>query len=339
MKRKSSITSLSWIPSEAIEGSMRVPFDVGVAHYDAPPPDAIENLKALQALRDSDRFRFANRLSAWIEVDKHGNIIDAGYDGGGYMGATTMKIGRVARTFEAIALPDIQRKITQTKNSATFEQTCGGRTGVPAPRRVRRKPFIQWQAPLVWTTLSLTLHADGRAESELIGASRFPRHWVYDEGGALTHKSGLADFKDWYRRSFGRHSPWGDVESRAVVTAVESALERTLSEQVMRGGQKPKIRTIRAGKALAKQGDPGDEIFLLLDGVLRVEHNGERLAEYGPGALLGERALLEDGGRTSSLIAITKCRVAGVEASQLDRKALVELSGGHRREHARRRKG
>jgi hypothetical protein len=318
---------------------MRVPFDVGVAHYDPPPPDAIENLTALEALRDSDRFRFANRLSAWIEVDKHGNVTDAGYDGGGQMGATTMKIGRVARTFEAIALPDIQRKIKQTKNSATFEQTCGGRTGVPAPRRVRRKPFIQWQAPLVWTTLSLTLHADGRAESELIGASRFPRHWVYDASGALTHKSGLADFKDWYRRSFGRHSPWGDVESRAVVTAVESALERTLSEQVMRRGQKPKIRTIKAGKALVKQGDPGSEIFLLLDGVLRVEHNGERLAEYGPGALLGERALLEDTGRTSSLIAITKCRVACAEPSQLDRKALVELSGGHRREHARRRKG
>ena len=122
-------------------------------------------------------------------------------------------------------------------------------------------------------------------------------------------------------------------------TAVESALERTLSEQVMRGGQKPKIRTIREGEALAKQGDPGSEIFLLLDGVLRVEHNGERLAEYGPGAVLGERALLEDGGRTSSLIAITKCRVACAEASQLDRKALVELSGGHRREHAGRRKG
>ncbi len=318
---------------------MRVPFDVGVAHYDPPPPDAIENLKALEGLRKADRFRFANRLSAWIEVDKDGSIAGAGYDGGGQMGATTMRIGRVARTFEAIALPDIQREIKQSKSSVTFEQTCGGRTGVPAPRRVRRRPFIQWQAPLVWTTLSLTLHADGRAEAEMIGASRFPRHWVYDASGAVSHKSGLADFKDWYRYSFGRHTPWGDVESRAVVTAVESALERTLSAQVMRGGQKPRIRTVTEGEALVRQGDAGTEIFLLLDGVLRVEHDGERLAEYGPGALLGERAHLDDVGRTSSLIAVTKCRVACVEASQLDRKALVELSGGHRREDARSSKG
>jgi CRP-like cAMP-binding protein len=108
----------------------------------------------------------------------------------------------------------------------------------------------------------------------------------------------------------------------------------------MRGNQKPKIRTIKEGKTLVKQGDPGDEIFLLLDGVLRVDHDGERLAEYGPGALLGERAHLEDGGRTSTLVAITKCRVACVVPSQLDRKALVELSAGHRREDARKaRKG
>jgi hypothetical protein len=339
MRRKSSITSLTWIPSEAIEGSMRVPFDVGMAHYDPAPPDKIHGIKGLEALRKDDRFRFANRLSAWIEVDGKGKITDFGYDGGGRMGATTIKIGRVSRTFEAIALPDVQRKPKRNATSVRFEQTCGGRTGLPAPRRVRRKPFIQWQAPLVWTTLALTLHADGRADAEIVGASRFPRHWVYDADGELTHKSGLADFKDWYRRSFGRHTPWGDVESRALVTAVESALERTLSEQVMRGGQKPKIRTVKEGKTLVEQGDQSTEIFLLLDGVLRVEHDGERLAEYGPGALLGERAHLEEGGRTSTLVAVTKCRVAAVAPEQLDRKALVELSSGHRREDARRRKG
>jgi CRP-like cAMP-binding protein len=63
-----------------------------------------------------------------------------------------------------------------------------------------------------------------------------------------------------------------------------------------------------------------------------VEHDGERLAEYGPGALLGERAHLEDGARTSTLEAVTACRVAVVEADQLERADLQELSEGHRRE-------
>jgi hypothetical protein len=166
----------------------------------------------------------------------------------------------------------------------------------------------------------------------LSGASRFPRHWVYDDQGRLTSKSGLIDFKDWYRKSFGKHTPWGDQESDALVTVVESALERSLSDKVMRGAAKPKIRKVKAGTTLVRQGEEGSEVYLILDGVLRVEVNGERVAEYGPGALLGERAHLEGGARTSTLVAVTACRVASVPAAALDREALEELSTGHRRE-------
>ena len=67
---------------------------------------------------------------------------------------------------------------------------------------------------------------------------------------------------------------------------------------------------------------------------MRVERDGEQLAEYGPGAMLGERAHLEGGIRTASLIAVTDCRVAAVDAGQFDRSSLEELSGGHRREDA-----
>ena len=73
----------------------------------------------------------------------------------------------------------------------------------------------------------------------------------------------------------------------------------------------------------------------MLDGVLRVEEDGRRLAEYGPGALLGERAALEERQRTSTLVAVTPCRVAAVEARELDRGALQELSKDHRRDAAR----
>ncbi len=333
MRHQSSITSLSWIPSEAVEGSTRVAFETGLAHYDEPPPDTIEDI---EALRLADRFRFANVLEAWVEVDGAGRITDCGYSGGGLMGSTTVKVGPLARTFEAVGLPDIQRPPERSAGSVRFVQTAGGRTGVPAPRRVRRRPFVQWQAPLVWTTLSLRIHADGGAEGIMEGASRFPRHWVYDHAGQLSHKSGLADFKDWYRKSFGRHTPWGDEDSKALVTAVESALERSLSAQVMSGGRKPRIERVQAGTTLVRQGESGSEVFLLLDGVVRVEHDGERLAEYGPGALLGERAHLEGGTRTSTLVAVTACRVAAVEADQLERTDLDELAKGHRREVDRR---
>ncbi len=332
MKHESSVTSLSWIPSEAIQGTTRLPFDVGMAHYDAPPPDEVTDLAAL---RDTDRFRFANRLSAWIQTDGAGKIVAAEYSGGGMIGSTTVKMGPVKHVFQAVALPDLRAKPEYGEGWVRFTQTAGGRTGMPAPRRVRRAPFVQWQAPLAWTTLSLTIHADGSAESKLVGASRFPRHWVYDAHGQLSAKSGLIDFNDWYRKSFGKETPWGHQDSEAFVTTVETALERSLSRKLMAGAEKPRIQKVKPGTALVTQGEVGSDVYLVLDGVLRVEVDGVRLAEYGPGALLGERAHLEGGTRTSSLVAVTECRVASVPAEALDRDALEELSTGHRREDER----
>jgi hypothetical protein len=329
MRYESSVTSLSWIPSEAVTGVSRAAFDSGFTHYDDPPP---AELGDIEELRVADRFRFANALRAWIEVDDSGHITGGGYDGGGLMGVTTVRLAGLRHTFQAVALPDIQRSPETGESWMRFVQTAGGRTAIPAPRPVRRKPFIQWQAPLVWTTLSLTLHADGRAEYEVTGASRFPRHWIYDASGRLGHKSGLTDYANWAQVSFGRHTPWGDEDSPALVTAVETALEQGLSVQLMHGAAKPRISNLEPGAELVRQGDFGQDIYLVLDGVIRVEHDGERLAEYGPGAMLGERAALEGGSRTATLVAVTKCKVAAVPAVQLDLSDLAELSTGHRRE-------
>jgi len=308
-----------------------VAFDSGFTHYDEPPPAELGDISELRA---ADRFRFANLLRAWIEVDIAGQITAGGYGGSGLMGASTIRLGGLRHTFQAAALPDLQRAPERGDSWMRFAQTTGGRTALPLPRPVRRRPYVQWQAPLVWTTLSLTLHADGRAEYSLQGASRFPRHWIYGADGLLTHKSGMTDYADWQRVSFGRHTPWGDEDSPALVTAVETALEHTLSVQLMHGAAKPRISTIPAGTDLVRQGEPGSEIYLLLDGVIGVEREGARLAEYGPGALLGERAALEGGTRTSTLVAVTPCRVASVPARQLDPSALAELATGHRREDA-----
>jgi len=244
-----------------------------------------------------------------------------------------VSVAGLRHRFQAVQLADLRREPELGDGWARFVQTCGGRTGLPAPRRVRRRPFVQWNAPLVWTTLSLTLHADGRSEFDLIGASRFPRHWVYDAGGTLALKSGLTDFRDWYRKCFGRSSPWGEEDSPALVTAVESALEHALSAQLMRGA-KPRVKKVPAGAVLARQGEPGTEVYLVLDGVVRVEHDGERLAEYGPGAVLGERSALEGGTRTSTNVAVTASRIAIADASAFHRSALEELSLLHRREDA-----
>jgi CRP-like cAMP-binding protein len=177
---------------------------------------------------------------------------------------------------------------------------------------------------VTWSTLALTIHADGTAEPRLVGASSFPRHWVYDRWGRLVAKSGFIDHDTWWREAYGAHTPWGAEDAAPVVTAVESALERQLSVAVI--DAKPRFRRLQAGRTLVEQGERGEALFLLFDGVLRVEIDGEPVAEVGPGAIVGELALLQQGRRMATLRAVTPCRVAVVPKDHIDRQALEQIA-------------
>jgi hypothetical protein len=323
MRVESSVTSISWIPSEAIEGMPKLPFEIGVGHYDPPPPDTLQEGE-LVALRDADRFREANELKAWIEVEA-GKIVDFGYDGGGYVGSTTFSLGVKDLVIPGVAFDVLQAEPEVGANAVRFMQTVGGRAGFPAPRRVKQKPFFRIHSATAWTTLALTLRTDGTSAHEVVGASAFPRHWIYNSAGALVEKSGTVDFKSWYREAHGEHTPWGDEDSEAFITQAESALERQISRWLMTSVD-TRRRDLDTGEVLVEQGERSDDLYLLLDGVLGVEVDGEEVAEIGPGAVLGERAVLEGGARTATLRARTHCRVAVVPAELLDRGSLERLS-------------
>ena len=81
-----------------------------------------------------------------------------------------------------------------------------------------------------------------------------------------------------------------------------------------------------------EQGETGTELFVLLDGVLTVEVDADEIAEIGPGAVLGERAVLEGGKRTATLRARTRCRVAVLPADAVETAALESIAVQHRRE-------
>ena len=254
-----------------------------------------------------------------------------GYSGRGLVGATTFSLGPKKVVVPGVAFDVLQADPVVTDGSARFVQTVGGRAGFPAPRRVKQKPFVRINSATAWTTLALTINADGTSEHELVGASSFPRHWIYDRDGALTHKSGIVDFATWYREAHGEHTPWGDEDSEAFVTQAETKLERQLSRWLMKEEHSPERLTLEPGSTLVEQGETSRDLYLLLDGVLAVEVDGDEVAEVGPGAVLGERALLEGGQRTATLRARTRCRVAVVNPELLDRGSLTALSAAARR--------
>jgi hypothetical protein len=331
MRIESSVTAISWIPSEAIEGMPKIPFELGIGHYDEPPPDTLAE-GDLERLRDADRFREANVLKGWVEVED-GKIVDAGYEGGGLVGSTTFRLGLKDLVFQGIPFETLQQEPEIRDEKVRFVQTVGGRAGFPQPRRVKGRPFFRVNSATAWSTLALTIRADGSSDHELVGASPFPRHWVYDKEGNLSQKAGTVDFKTWYREAHGEHTPWGDEDSEPFVAQAESALERELSRGLLESGSKLPRRKLKQDERLVEQGDPGDELYLLLDGVLAAVVDGEEIAQIGPGAILGEGAIVGEGTRNATLRACTPARVAVIAPDQINREAMETLAAGRRREN------
>jgi CRP/FNR family transcriptional regulator, cyclic AMP receptor protein len=66
---------------------------------------------------------------------------------------------------------------------------------------------------------------------------------------------------------------------------------------------------VRPGKVLCKEGEIGEEFFVIVDGEVEVTKNGKRLATRGGGEFFGEIALLEEIPRTATVTARTPVRL------------------------------
>lgn len=114
------------------------------------------------------------------------------------------------------------------------------------------------------------------------------------------------------------------------MASVESQVEWDLSTVVM--STKPEMVTVAEGERLITQGEPGSSIYLILDGMLKVDVDRVPVAELGPGAIVGERAILETGRATTTVTATTAVRAARIPVDDLDRSDLEEAAATHRHE-------
>ena len=58
------------------------------------------------------------------------------------------------------------------------------------------------------------------------------------------------------------------------------------------------------GQVLTREGAPGSEFFVIVDGAVRIEQGGTEMTTLGPGDFLGEIALLDDRPRTATATAV-----------------------------------
>ena len=166
---EATATCLSWIPPTAVEGVFGLPFGLGIAHYDKPPPDATPDVGALLA---ADAIRFANQLRAWIEVeDGRSSRTECPAVGG----SAPRPSGSVPWVDLRWCRPaDLTPPAEVYPDRVRFTQTAGGHTGLPCPGAVTHPPFWRLTAPVAWSTITLTLHADGSSKAQLTAREPVP---------------------------------------------------------------------------------------------------------------------------------------------------------------------
>jgi len=90
-----------------------------------------------------------------------------------------------------------------------------------------------------------------------------------------------------------------------------AALMKLLTEQV-----------VRKGEVLFHEGQPGDQLFLIIEGKVKLGHasaDGREslMAVLGPGEMFGELSLFDPGPRAASATALTEARVVRLDNAQL----------------------
>ncbi len=73
---------------------------------------------------------------------------------------------------------------------------------------------------------------------------------------------------------------------------------------------------IPEGKVLCREGDPGNECFVIGEGDAKVSREGKELATLGAGDVVGEMALLDHDPRSATVTAATPLKLFVLEARE-----------------------
>jgi CRP-like cAMP-binding protein len=79
------------------------------------------------------------------------------------------------------------------------------------------------------------------------------------------------------------------------------------------------LESAAEGKTIIREGGFSNDFYIIEDGTVKVEREGEHLADLGPGDFFGEQGLLEKQARGASVIATSPVRLIKIEHWELAR--------------------
>jgi CRP/FNR family transcriptional regulator, cyclic AMP receptor protein len=117
------------------------------------------------------------------------------------------------------------------------------------------------------------------------------------------------------------YSPRGEPRGRSFFSgrvSQDDKIERLEDVGLLAGCSRRQLRAIARisevievaeGTVLARNGQPGDQFFLILDGSARVEVTSRKRSRLEPGQYFGEMSLLDGGPRSATVVADTPLRL------------------------------
>ena len=79
------------------------------------------------------------------------------------------------------------------------------------------------------------------------------------------------------------------------------------------------LESVAEGKTIIREGGYANDFYIIEDGTVKVEREGDHLADLGPGDVFGEQGLLEKQERSASVIATSRLRLIKIEHWELSR--------------------
>jgi CRP-like cAMP-binding protein len=117
-----------------------------------------------------------------------------------------------------------------------------------------------------------------------------------------------------------RSDPLSDREQQLAKVTFFDGLSR---EALALVAQVTTEETHSLGTRIFQYGDPGDKLFLILEGKVRISREvagmgEEALAVLGPGEMFGEMALLDESPRSADALAHERCRLLVITKDAFD---------------------
>ncbi len=88
------------------------------------------------------------------------------------------------------------------------------------------------------------------------------------------------------------------------------------------------LESVAEGKTIIREGGYSNDFYVIEDGTVKVEREGEHLADLGPGDVFGEQGLLEKQERSATVTATSPVRADPDRALGAVADAAVDARGG-----------